>query len=540
MGGKPKMSDTTYHYKLFSRGDFSAFWALFTDNLVNLLILTGVCQFVFQMPAEIVYGRIVPGAAVAILAGVVVYTLMAKWAAKQHGRDVTALPYGISTPVMFVYLFGVIGPIYWTTQDPLLAWQVGIGAGFMGGIVAAMGALIGPFLKRVTPRAGMLGTLCGIALLYIGAVPLSQIFESPIIGFTSLLFILWGLVGRFRLPGNVPAGLVAIAVGMIIAVFLGESSFTTAGIGFYPPVPYLGDMIAGIQYLFANPELFLVLIPVQIYNFIETMNNVESAEAAGDTYPVGLCQLTDGAGTMLGALFGSPFPTTVYIGHPAYKRLDGRAGYIIAVAVVIAAAAFVGFLSFLAGLIPVAAAAPVLVFVAVSLITNTGYAVKPAHMAAVAFAILPHFSAILVTKWGSLMNALRSSGVEGLPGLGDAELTSALLMEGAHYEGHLALSQGAIITGLVWGAIVADVIDGRFRNAGYFALAAAVMSSVGIIHSFTLQMPQFDGITIGYLIIGAFMLIYPNFAPKEDLEHRIIVPDEPDLLDDDSPAFDRS
>ncbi|WP_170350884.1 MULTISPECIES: xanthine/uracil/vitamin C permease [Ruegeria] len=530
------MDGRTYEYKLFTRSDFSAFWALFTDNLVNLLILSGVCQFVFQMPAEIVFGRIVPGAAVAILAGVAVYTYLAKWAANKRGEDVTALPYGISTPVMFVYLFGVIGPIYWATNDPMLAWQVGIGAGFMGGIVAALGAIVGPYLKRITPRAGMLGTLCGIALVFIGSVPLAEVFENPIIGFTSLLFILWGLIGRFRLPGNVPAGLVAIAAGTVIAIILGESKIDVSGIGFYPPVPYFGDLIAGVQYLFANPELFLVLIPVQIYNFIETMNNVESAEAAGDHYPVGLCQVTDGAGTMLGALFGSPFPTTVYIGHPAYKRLDAHAGYIVGVAVVIAAAAFLGFLSFLAGLIPIAAAAPVLVFVSVSLITNTAWAVKPMHMAAVSFAILPHISAFLMVKWGSLMNALRSTGVEGLPSLGDEGLTAALLMEGAHYEGHLALSQGAIITGLVWGAIVADVIDGRFRMAGAFAVAGGLMSSVGIIHSYTLQVPQFDGITIGYLIIGAFLYVYPMFAPKEDLEHRVIVPDEPDLIDDDSPA----
>jgi AGZA family xanthine/uracil permease-like MFS transporter len=239
---------------------------------------------------------------------------------------------------------------------------------------------------------------------------------------------------------------------------------------------------------------------------------------------------------MLGALFGSPFPTTVYIGHPAYKRLDAHAGYIIGVAVVIAAAAFVGLLSFLAGLIPVAAAAPVLVFVSVSLITNTAWAVKPMHMAAVSFAILPHISAFLVTKWGSLMNALRSSGVEGLPSLGDEALTAALLVEGAHYEGHLALSQGAIITGLIWGAIVADIIDGRFKMAGGFAIAASLMSSVGIIHSYKLQLPQLDPITIGYLIVGAFMYLYPLVAPKEDLEHRIVVPDEPDFMDEDMPA----
>jgi len=440
---------------------------------------------------------------------------------------VTALPYGISTPVMFVYLFGVIGPIYWATNDPLLAWQVGIGAGFMGGIVATLGAIIGPWLKRVTPRAGMLGTLCGIALVFIGTVPLATIFENPFIGFASLIIILWGLVGRFKLPGNIPAGLLALIVGTVVAFAIGEASISADGVGFYPPLPYIGDLIAGIQYLFANPELFLVLVPVQIYNFIETMNNVESAEAAGDHYPVGLCQVTDGAGTMIGALFGSPFPTTVYIGHPAYKRMKAHAGYIIGVGTVIPLAAFFGLLAFLNNLIPVAAAAPVLVFVALSLITNTAQSVKPAHMAAVTFAMLPHVSNFLVTKWGSLMNALRSEGIEGLPPLGDPDLTAALLQQGAHYDGHLALSQGAILTGLIWGAIVASIIDGAHKRAGGFALAAAAMSLVGIIHGASLHWPELNGVTAGYLITAAFLLIYP-LVHKDGAEGSdTVVTDEP-------------
>lgn len=85
---------------------------MLTDNLVNLIVLAGVCQFVFNMPAEVVFGRILPGAAAATIAGVAVYTWLAKRAAARTGRDYTALPYGISTPVMFVNLFGVIGPIY--------------------------------------------------------------------------------------------------------------------------------------------------------------------------------------------------------------------------------------------------------------------------------------------------------------------------------------------------------------------------------------------------------------------------------------------
>lgn len=505
------MRDASYTYRLFDRSDFSAFWALFTDNLINLMVLAGICQFVFQMPAEIVFGRIVPGAGVAILAGIAVYVLLAKRAAEKAGRDVTALPYGISTPVMFVYLFGVIGPIYWATNDPVLAWQVGIGAGFMGGIVAGMGALVGPWLKRVTPRAGMLGTLCGIALVFIGTVPLATVFENPFVGFASLIIILWGLVGQFRLPWNMPAGLLALIIGTVVAIALGQSSFSFEGVGFYPPLPYFGDLIVGIQHLFNNPELFLVLVPVQIYNFIETMNNVESAEAAGDHYPVATCQITDGVGTMIGAVFGSPFPTTAYIGHPAYKRMGAHAGYIIGVGAVIPLAAFFGLLAFLNNLIPVAAAAPVLVFVALSLITNTAHSVKTEHMAAVTFAMMPHVSAFLMVKWNSLMGALGASGVEGLPQLGDPALTAALLQQGAHYQGHLALSQGAILTGLIWGAIVASVIDGRFRNAGGFALAAAIMSLFGVIHGASLHWPDFNGVSMGYAIVAAFLFIYPIF-----------------------------
>jgi len=520
------MSETSYTYKLFVRNDFSAFWALFTDNLINLMVLAGVCQFVFQMPADIVFGRIIPGAAVAILAGIAVYVWLARRVALREGKDVTALPYGISTPVMFVYLFGVIGPIYWSTNDPVLAWQVGIGAGFMGGIVAALGAFIGPFLKRVTPRAGMLGTLCGIALVFIGTVPLATIFEDPFIGFASMIIILWGLVGRFRLPFNIPAGLLALIVGTVVALAMGKASISFEGVGVYPPLPYFGDLIAGIQHLFANPELFLVLVPVQIYNFIETMNNVESAEAAGDSYPVATCQVTDGVGTMIGAVFGSPFPTTAYIGHPAYKRMGAHAGYIIAVGAVIPLAAIFGLLAFLNTLIPTAAAAPVLVFVALSLITNTAYSVKTEHMAAVTIAMMPHVSAFLMVKWGSMMNALGAVGVEGLPRLGDEALTAALLQQGAHFEGHLALSQGAILTGLIWGAIVASVIDGRFRNACGFALAAAGMSLVGIIHSASLHWPELSGVSAGYLISAAFLFFYPMVHKQEDLVNPNVVVDD--------------
>ena len=130
--------------------------------------------------------------------------------------------------------------------------------------------------------------------------------------------------------------------------------------------------------------------------------------------------------------------------------------------------------------------------------------------------MMPHVSAFLMVKWGSLMGALGASGVEGLPRLGDEALTAALLQQGAHFQGHLALSQGAILTGLIWGAIVASVIDGRFRNAGGFALAAAVMSLFGVIHGASLHWPDFNPVSMGYLIAAGFLFIYPRFHSQDE------------------------
>jgi AGZA family xanthine/uracil permease-like MFS transporter len=508
-----------FHYPLFARSDYSAFWALFTDNFTNLLVISGICKFVFNMPDEIVFGRIIPGASVSILIGVCFYSWMArKLAYKEQRTDVTALPYGISTPVMFVYLFGVIGPIYWSTSDATLAWQVGLGAGLIGGIVAGMGALVGPFIKRVTPRAGMLGTLCGIALVFIGVTAMSLVFEAPIVGFVSLTFILWGLVGRFRLPFNVPAGLMALLFGTIVALILGESKISAEGVDFYFPIPYIGDMIAGVKHLFANSELFLVLIPVQIYNFIETMNNVESAEAKGDKYPVGTCMAFDGAGTVLAAVFGSPFPTTVYIGHPGYKRIHARAGYTVGVGIVLTLASMFGLLAFLANLVPLAATAPILVYIAMTLISESAAAVPSAHGMAIAVAMMPHVSELLMVKWGNMLQALGSFGAEKLPAaLNAPDFVAQMEQQGAPVFGHELLSQGSIITGMIWGAFTALIIDGKFKQAGWFSIAAALMSSVGILHSASLHGPSFSPVVIGYLITGLFMIIYPMLGDVKPL-----------------------
>ncbi|MDM8542246.1 hypothetical protein QUF90_14285 [Desulfococcaceae bacterium HSG9] len=496
-----------FHYPLFYRKDLTAFWALFADNLANVVILSGICLFVFNMPEQIVFGRILPGLGVSLLVGLSFYVYLARRLAHKEQRDdVTALPYGISTPVMFVYLFGIIGPVYWglkasgNADASLIAWQVGMAAAFVGGVIEMLGSIVGPWLKRVTPRAGMLGTLAGIAIVWIATVPLAKIFENPLVGFASLMIVLAGLVAGIKMPWRLPAGLIAIAVGTFIGFFVGSSKIDFSGVGFHAPIPVIGDLIAGLKMMFTYPAVLAAVLPIEIYNFIETMNNVESAEAAGDKYPVRTCQILDGAGTMIGTLFGSAFPTTVYIGHPAYKRLQGRCGYALGVGIIIFLGAIFGFVDFLYKLIPTAAVAPMLVFVGI-VITAQAFRASPArHAIAVAVAIIPHMSNIMTTKIKGAVSAVNAD-------MNDPKLEFAqkCAEQGIAWVGQSALAQGAIITGLLWGAIVAMLIDLDFKKAASFSGTAAVLTLIGIIHSPSMGL-HFNAIFWGYMMMTALFV----------------------------------
>ncbi len=518
---------------LFSKGDFSGFWALLADNLANIVIIAGVCKGVFRMPDEVVFGRIVPGIGVALLAGTAAYAWMALKLAEREKRDnVTALPYGISTPIMFVYLFGVIGPVYFRTGDPVAAWQCGIAAAFIGGLVEMAGGLVGPWIKRHTPRAGMLGTLAGIAIVWIATIPFAEVMEHPLIGFISLSIILLGLVAGVRLPFGVPAGLAAILAGTAAALATGVSKVSAAGIGFHPPLLIPADLLSGLKLVMNNPAIIAVILPIEIYNFIETMNNVESAEAAGDKYPVRRTQVIDGLGTIVGGLFGSPFPTTVYIGHPAYKRLGSRSGYALAVGAVLFLAALSGLINFLYGLIPVAAVAPILIFVAIIITAQAYICVKPSHALAVSIALVPHVADLVYKQVGGAISgvggyaaSLAGAGEAGgfLSGLASGSVPQALkdhllAAGGLHLEGLAALSQGAIISGLLWGAICASLIDCRYKAAAWFSGAAAALAGAGVIHAPAAGLDLASPFLRSYLLMAVFFAVCARLGLKCHLD----------------------
>src|SRR3954471_21479173 len=201
----------------WGRGDTNAFFGFGVNVLVNVLTLTGLCLFVVHLSPRHVFHAILPALGIALVAGNIYYTFLARRLARRENRtDVTAMPYGPSVPHMFIVVFVIMLPIYLSTNDPVRAWEAGLAWAFIIGVIVLIGAFVGPFIRKITPRAALLGTLAGISLSFISMRPAAQIWDAAWIGLPVLGIILIGFFTDLRLPGGVPIGLAALLVGTAI------------------------------------------------------------------------------------------------------------------------------------------------------------------------------------------------------------------------------------------------------------------------------------------------------------------------------------
>ncbi|MBD3897552.1 NCS2 family permease [Halomonas sp. ML-15] len=493
------MATPAVHYPWYKKEDTDAFFALFQNNIANFVIIA-LTMLGMGFPAAIVFGQVLPGAAVAVMVGNFYYAWSAaRLARKENRADVTALSYGISTPVMFVFLFGVLLPAKQLTGDADLAWKIAVAACFISGAIEALVSLIGRWVQRHLPRAAMLGAVAGVALTFIAGEMLFKTLEIPVIGLLVMAIIIVGLIGRVSMPFRIPTSLFAIVIGTALAYLIGateEGQFSDAftHLGFYPLLPTLA-WFEGLGLLFTSMLAVLtVVLPITLYNAIETMNNVEAMEAAGDKYDVRECQAVDGAGTMIGALFGGVFPTTVYIATVGAKWMGAGRGYSILNGAVYAMATMFGLIAMLAAIIPVSVVAPILVFVGMSMIATAFQTNDTRYYPAVALAMLPYFANYVMTRFNNAAGEVVS------------DISTAIV----------ALGQGAMFTAILIGAMTVSVIDHQFRRAAVFALFAAGFSFIGLMHAPRLAFNAAPDFAMGYVVMALFFGFYALQGARQE------------------------
>lgn len=502
-------------YPLFVRRDLDGFFGLFIDNLVQLLLIVLLCSTRCGMTganSDLLTQHILPGAAVSILVGNLFYAWQAHRLARREQRaDVTALPYGINTPSLLVYVFFVMGPAYdrviarsgTPTEAAREAWLAGLLACVGSGLIEFLGAFLAEGVRRRTPRAALLSTLAGIAIGFIAMQFALQIYQKPLIAMLPLAVILITYFSQAPFPLQLPGGLIAVGLGTGMAWLL------TAVSHWWPQAPgwvissamaperiqaaldrlgWAPPQFAGsaLWEVLLNSQLWLnslsVIVPMGLFNVIGSLQNIESAEAAGDRYPTCSSLAVNGLGTLTAAMFGSCFPTTIYIGHPGWKGLGARAGYSILNGVVITLLCLTGAVELVNSIIPIEAGVAIVLWIGIVITAQAFSATQTQHAPAVAVGLFPAIAAWgLTVVQGAFQVAGGQTMQQVLSRSAESDLNGYLL------HGLLAIERGFIFTCMVLAALSAFLIDRKFFAAGFWTLLAAGSAAVGLTHAYQLR-----------------------------------------------------
>lgn len=493
----------------FTSGDVGGLAYSLAGNIVNYIIVIYTLTGMLGWPDEIVFGRVIPGMSIGLMISGIYYAYMAhKLSRKEQRADVTALPSGVSTPAMFIFLYGVIVPLHYALGDPELVWSAAVAACFLGGVIEFLGGIIGPYLKKALPRAALLGTIAGVGFIWMATQGIFDVFGDPILGMPILLIALLGLFAGYMFPGKIPPLVVAIVGGIVYALILGRIEPNFSGVGFFVPNPANVFESLGNGFTVVAPYL-AVVIPVEIYNFIETMDNVASANAAGDNYSVREAQFADGACTMISALFGGCVPNTVWLGHPGLKKQKAGATFSWMGGVILGCAGIFGLFVFINSMIPAAICAITFLWCSVVMVAQSFKENHHKYFAAVVIAMLPAvgdymFSQItgavgLADIWTENINGLMQYG---------PEVTESLIGAGVMWNGVPAIHSGAIVTGLLWGSAVAFIIDRRLDKTAWVFVIGAILAFFGFVNSAQLGIFPTSPFMIAYIIIAGLCFIF--------------------------------
>jgi adenine/guanine/hypoxanthine permease len=482
-------------------GDINGFFGLLVDNAASLVLLYTLLAApgfrVDRFSSQFVLAWMIPGTAAGVLLGALLYAFMAWRLARRSGRaDVTAMPVGLDTPSVFAVSLFILVPALAEGRvifaDPRLtdldlhqrasvyAWHVGLAVLIMLGVIKIVLAPLGQLVRRMVPRAALLGSLSAISLVLIAFVPLARhIALAPIVGMPVLMVIIVTLLsGRAkydRIPGSV------LAVGLGIAIVLVSVALGNLGRWQFVPLPDLSLLKPGKvlpldaemwgmdwweRVIHAAVAKLPIAVPFALFTIIGGIEAAESAAAAGDEYDARGVLLIQGLATAVAGLLGGVVQTTPYFGHPAYKKMGAGWVYVVLATLVLAVTGYFGWFAHFFEGVPGAVFFPVIVYIGLRTIAHSFEATPPRDYAAMAVAALPVMAYLIVITADELFGGTR-------PHQNGVVLLQALR----------CLGNGFILTSLLWALAVTCVLDGRPGRAVLPLLVAAGFSLIGLIHS---------------------------------------------------------
>lgn len=477
-----------FKYQWATIGDINGFFGLMLDNVTVMVLMSMILIFGFGFPKQFIYTHMLPGTALGVLIGDVVYTIMAFKLAKKTRRQVTAMPLGLDTPSTIGIALAVLGPTYLASRDPYITWYVGMTTLVFIGIIKVVFSYIGGWVQKIVPQAGLLGSLAGIGLALLCFLPLVEIFKMPIVGIVALGLIFYTLVAKIRLPWNFPGAFAAVLAGTAIYYILGPMHILPE---FHLPVFSFNFALPMPNFAFLDKKIILealkylpIAIPFGLLTIVGGINVTESAKVGGDDYNTKDILMTEAISTLIAGVCGGVAQSTPYIGQPAYKKMGSRAAYTLATGIFIGLGGIFGYISTIVDMLPTAALAPILIFVGVDIVEQAFFACPRKHAPAVSMAFLPIVADLVYIKISTFIDGFNSMLAKvPVDVMNNYNLAAIPVILQHEYDTIMMLGHGFILTGMLWGAIIAFIIDRKLIKAAIYLAITAAFTLFGVIHS---------------------------------------------------------
>ncbi|ONI47071.1 uracil permease [Candidatus Epulonipiscium fishelsonii] len=505
-----------YKYEWWGKGDFDATLGLLFDGFSKVISAIGIMIFSFGMPADLVLGKITPAIGITVFLGNMWYFYEAKKLAEKECRsDVTAQPFGLGAATVSTWLFLIMGPIFWQSGDAMLAFRVGLISCFVGGLIEIFGAFIAKYIVKWIPKSALLGNLAAGAFIWITISSVILVFDKPLISVPALLIMFMGYFSNRKIISTkIPVGFISVALGTVTAWTLGYMSFdtlleSTKQIGFYMPTVFIQDLFLNFDDVI--PYL-PVILPLQVCNFLTTLQGLESAKEAGDEYNQMESMIMDGIFTVIGATLGNPFPTTVYYGHPGYKQLGARGGYSLITGMLYTLLTITGLTGMVMALIPYEVVLIILVFIGISVSTTTYKDTDPKYFPVIILSLIPLIIQYIQITINSVLQAVGTSIAEIDP--------TIFASVNIPINGIQILANGAIITSLLLSGWLAYIIDGENKRASYMMIILALFSFIGLIHNDIISLFTTQGTILGIIYIFIGIITWKENFLRKNFENK--------------------
>ena len=168
-----------------------------------MLVLTGLLRFVLKMPDD---ARVRAHPAGRRADDVRCRTMLLRVARLPAGASRPAAPTSArcrrasACRTCSSSSFVIMLPITLKTGDPIKGWEAGLDLGVRPELRAdGRAASSRPIIRKITPRAALLGTLAGVSIAFISMRPALEMFMTPVIGVVCFAIILASWFGGVQL-----------------------------------------------------------------------------------------------------------------------------------------------------------------------------------------------------------------------------------------------------------------------------------------------------------------------------------------------------